>query len=227
MTKVRSQFPAPAYRPLDFNHGLLFTEVHHDRCRRLPSVTYFKRYRMEIDPSQSLPELAELPAGYFFFVAGDEALLPLHAEVKYRSFVEEIDSTVFPSLASRQGCRRLMQEIRRKTGFCAGATWLIGTSEETCGTVQGVCELHGVGAIQNLGITRRHRGKGLGKALLLQSLHGFRCAGVQRVDLKSPVRMTWPCNSTVTLVLVAVKPSIAPWMLFPARRRSRIPARLF
>ena len=149
----------------------------------LPSVTYFKRYRMEIDLLQSLPELAELPAGYFF-VAWDEALLPLHAEVKYRSFVEEIDSTVFPSLASRQGCRRLMQEIRRKTGFCAGATWLIGTSEETCGTVQGVCELRGVGAIQNLGITRRHRGKGLGKALLLQSLHGFRCAGVQRVHLE-------------------------------------------
>lgn len=147
------------------------------------SVTYFKRYRMEIDLLQSLPALAELPTGYFF-VGWDEALLPLHAEVKYRSFVEEIDSTVFPSLATRQGCSRLMHEIRHKSGFCSEATWLIATREETCGTVQGVREQGQVGAIQNLGITRQHRGKGLGKALLLQALHGFRCAGVQRVHLE-------------------------------------------
>jgi len=147
------------------------------------SVTYFKRYRMEIDLLQSLPALAELPSGYFF-VGWDEALLPLHAEVKYRSFVEEIDSTVFPSLATRQGCSRLMKEIRLKAGFCAEATWLIATREETCGTVQGVREQSGFGAIQNLGITRQHRGKGLGKALLLQALHGFRCAGVQKVHLE-------------------------------------------
>jgi ribosomal protein S18 acetylase RimI-like enzyme len=147
------------------------------------SVIYFKRYRMEIDLLQSLPALAELPTGYFF-VGWDEALLPLHAEVKFRSFVEEIDSTVFPSLATRQGCSRLMKEIRHKAGFCAEATWLIATREETCGTVQGVREQSGFGAIQNLGITRQHRGKGLGKALLLQALHGFRCAGVQKVHLE-------------------------------------------
>jgi ribosomal protein S18 acetylase RimI-like enzyme len=77
-----------------------------------------------------------------------------------------------------------MNEIRRKSGFCQEATWLIATREETCGTVQGVREQSGFGAIQNLGITRQHRGKGLGKALLLQALHGFRCAGVQRVHLE-------------------------------------------
>jgi ribosomal protein S18 acetylase RimI-like enzyme len=147
------------------------------------SVTYFKRYRMEIDLLQSLPALAELPPDYFF-VAWDEALLPLHSEVKYRSFIEEIDATVFPSLATRHGCNRLMHEIRHKAGFCPESTWLIATREETCGTVQGVRETSGFGAIQNLGITRHHRGKGLGKALLLQSLHGFRCAGVQRVHLE-------------------------------------------
>src|SRR5271156_6287260 len=93
-----------------------------------PSVTYFKRYRMEIDLLQSLPSLAELPAGYFF-VPWDEALLPLHAEVKYRCFLEEIDAVVFPSLSSRQGCSRLMREIRQKSGFCAEATWLVATRE--------------------------------------------------------------------------------------------------
>jgi len=147
------------------------------------SVTYFKRYRMEIDLLQSLPTLAELPVGYFF-VPWDEALLPLHSEVKFRCFLEEIDAVVFPSLATRQGCSRLMREIRQKSGFCPEATWLIATREETCGTVQGVREASGIGAIQNLGVTREHRGKGLGKALLLQALHGFRCRGLQRVHLE-------------------------------------------
>src|ERR1700677_3913178 len=116
------------------------------------SVIYFKRYRMEIDLLQSLPALAELPTGYFF-VGWDEALLPLHAEVKFRSFVQEIDSTVFPSLATRQGCSRLMKEIRHKAGFCAEPTWLIAPREETCRTVQGVRAQSGFGANQNLGIT--------------------------------------------------------------------------
>jgi ribosomal protein S18 acetylase RimI-like enzyme len=145
-------------------------------------ITYFKRFRMEVDLQQGLPGVPELPAGYFF-VPWDEALLPLHAEVKFQSFVEEIDATVFPSLGSRQGCGRLMREIRQKPGFCAGATWLLANREETCGTVQGVCDRQ-VGAIQNLGITPSHRGKGLGKALLVQALQGFRRAGAQRVYLE-------------------------------------------
>ncbi len=147
------------------------------------SVIYFKRYRMDVDLLQTLPTLAELPPGYFF-VGWDEGLLAQHAEVKYRCFLEEIDAVVFPSLATRQGCARLMREIRAKPGFCPEATWLIATRDETCGTVQGVREGRGGGAIQNLGVTRQHRGQGLGKALLLQALHGFRCRGVQRVHLE-------------------------------------------
>lgn len=145
-------------------------------------ITYFKRYRMEIDLQEGLP-CWDLPQGYFF-VPWDEALLPLHAEVKFHCFIDEIDATVFPSLGSRQGCSRLMREIRQKPGFCPEATWLLATPSETCGTVQGVCDRTGLGAIQNLGITRSHRGKGLGKSLLLQSLAGFRRQGASRVFLE-------------------------------------------
>ena len=35
--------------------------------------------------------------------------LPVHAEVKYKSFREELDSNVFPCLGDREGCRRLME----------------------------------------------------------------------------------------------------------------------
>src|SRR5436190_17710089 len=90
------------------------------------SITYFKRFRMEIDLRDPLPAVGDLPAGYFF-VPWDEGLLSMHAEVKFQSFIEEIDTRVFPSLGSRQGCSRLMREIRGKAGFCPEATWLIAT----------------------------------------------------------------------------------------------------
>jgi ribosomal protein S18 acetylase RimI-like enzyme len=53
-----------------------------------------------------------------------------------------------------------------------------------CGSVQGLRERSGVGAIQNLGIVPAHRGRGLGAALLLQALHGFAQAGLARALLE-------------------------------------------
>jgi ribosomal protein S18 acetylase RimI-like enzyme len=88
------------------------------------------------------------------------------------------------------GCKRLMTEISRKQGFLPGATWLAMTVDqyggglETCGTVQGICDRSGMGAIQNLGVTPAHRGRGLGTCLLLRALDGFREAGLARVFLE-------------------------------------------
>src|SRR5262249_9066660 len=53
-----------------------------------------------------------------------------------------------------------------------------------CGSVQGLRERSGLGAIQNLGVTPAHRGRGLGSALLLQALHGFARAGLARALLE-------------------------------------------
>jgi ribosomal protein S18 acetylase RimI-like enzyme len=39
--------------------------------------------------------------------------------------------------------------------------------------VQGLIDERGIGAIQNLGVVPDHRGKGLGRALLLKALAGF------------------------------------------------------
>ncbi|MEK6235218.1 MAG: GNAT family N-acetyltransferase, partial [Planctomycetales bacterium] len=41
-----------------------------------------------------------------------------------------------------------------------------------------------VGAIQNLGVTPEHRGRGLGRALLLGALHGFFAAGLRHAFLE-------------------------------------------
>ncbi len=60
-----------------------------------------------------------------------------------------------------------MHEIRRKSGFLPEATWLVACPAGYCGTVQGIRERPGMGAIQNLGVMPLHRGRGLGTALLL------------------------------------------------------------
>lgn len=152
-------------------------------------LTYFKRYRMEID----LPRLdfsrLQIPAGYRF-LAWSDSLLAAHAETKYESFKEEIDANVFPCLGEATGCHRLMSEIAGKPGFLPAATWLAacdrrdGQVAEYCGTIQGLRDRNGMGAIQNLGITPRHRDRGLGSALLLKSLDGFRRSGITRVHLE-------------------------------------------
>ena len=97
---------------------------------------------------------------------------------------------VFPCLADFDGCRRLMTEIAGKPGFLPEATWLVVRSHhlpgrvEYCGTVQGVCDQRGVGAIQNLGVVAEYRRNGLGTGLLLRALAGFRQTGVRRVYLE-------------------------------------------
>jgi ribosomal protein S18 acetylase RimI-like enzyme len=146
------------------------------------SIAYFKRFRMEIDLYDALP-VPVLPDGYYW-VPWDYTLVEPHADVKYYSFQDEIDANVFPSLGSRSGCYYLMREISRKAGFVAEATWLVGCPEGYCGTVQGVRERSGLGAIQNLGVMPLHRGRGLGKALLVQALNGFRRGGLGRAFLE-------------------------------------------
>lgn len=153
------------------------------------AVTYFKRYRMEIDLTRRLFTPPLLPTGYRLRV-WDEGLLEAHAEAKFRSFRLELDANLFPCFCDREGCLRLMSEIANRAGFMAESTWLLQfqrpgrVAPEPCGTVQGLEDDDGCGSIQNIGITPAHRGHGLGSSLLLQSLVGFRRAGLQRASLE-------------------------------------------
>jgi ribosomal protein S18 acetylase RimI-like enzyme len=140
-------------------------------------IAYYKRYKMEIDlEAVSGPAL---PEG-FRFTPWSRDLLETHAEVLFESFCQEIDAVVFASLGDRLGCQALMTEIVRKPGFVPEATWLLQGPCGPCGTVQGLRDRGGIGAIQNLGITNGWRGQGLGTALLLQSLRGFQLAGLHK-----------------------------------------------
>jgi GNAT superfamily N-acetyltransferase len=146
-----------------------------------PRVRYFKRYRMEIDLN-GLPPI-EMPTGYSF-AGWHPSLLESHAEALYASFFQGIDTLVFPSLSDRIGCQYLMTEIARRPGFEPWATWLLRFEDRSVGTIQGIRERSGLGAIQNIGVVWPHRGRGLGTALILQALHGFRLSGLGRAFLE-------------------------------------------
>ena len=146
------------------------------------AITYYKRFRMEIDLDGS-PATATLPPR-FAWVSWEEPLIDQHAEVKYQSFRGEIDACVFPCLGDRQGCQRLMREIRRKPGFLPQATWLIASPDGYCGTIQGVMDRGPIGAIQNVGVVPAYRGLGLGRALVRKALGGFYQAGLRRAYLE-------------------------------------------
>ena len=148
-----------------------------DSSRR---IVYFKRFKMEADLDR-LPAPV-LPPGYAL-LPWAPAHIEAHAEVLFRCFFSEIDAVVFASLGDPDGCRRLMTEITRKSGFVPGATWLLTCDGLACGSVQGIRD-RSVGAIQNLGVMAAHRGRGLGAQLLLQAMHGFRQAGARRTLLE-------------------------------------------
>ncbi|ADB16362.1 GCN5-related N-acetyltransferase [Pirellula staleyi DSM 6068] len=181
-------------------------------------VTYFKRFRMEIDlpaygpklPALSAtaiaggrslapPPLAVDPAlasqGYSL-LAWSPKLIEAHSDVKFRSFRFELDANVFPCLGDREGCYRLMGDIVKREGFVPQATWLAqcwpdnATRPDLCGTIQGISDGQGLGAVQNIGVTPTHRGKGIGSLLVRAALQGFAEAGCRRVFLEVTAQNT-------------------------------------
>ncbi|MEO1614395.1 MAG: GNAT family N-acetyltransferase [Planctomycetota bacterium] len=149
-------------------------------------MTYFKRYRMEFDLSGWYEDNLDVPPNYQLLPFSSE-LLREHANAKFNSFRKELDANVFPCLARRDGCLRLMRDISGRQDFVAGATWLIryqgGDQPLAVGTIQGLA-IDGWGAIQNLGIDPDHRGRGLGSVLVSKAAGGFRAAGLSRMHLE-------------------------------------------
>jgi GNAT superfamily N-acetyltransferase len=153
------------------------------------SVKYYRRYRMEFDFARTPLIEPVLPAGYHW-LPWHRRFLDRHSQVKHASFQGEVDSLVFPCLGQLHGCRKLMREICRQSSFLAEATWLITFRFDDwshitdCATIQGLGKSPTLGAIQNVGVVPEHRGQGLGRALVLRALAGFRSAGLKRVYLE-------------------------------------------
>jgi ribosomal protein S18 acetylase RimI-like enzyme len=146
------------------------------------TATYLTRHRMEISLNR-LPGVPSLADGHFW-VPWDARLIDVFAEVHYLSFRDTLDAQLFRSFGNRAGCWHVMNEIRNKPGFLPGATWLIAGPKGCCGCIQGVALSEDEGGIQNVAVLPRFRGRGLGKALVLQALQGFAMDGLRRATLE-------------------------------------------
>lgn len=150
-------------------------------------ITYFKRFRMELDLDRvDLSAPAVEPP--YRLIGWSERAIRDHARAKYASFREEMDATIFPCLARLDGCLRLMKDLAARDNFVPEATWLITHQPdrkpaEPIGTIQGL-SVENWGAIQNLGIAAPHRGHGLGAVLLARAAAGFRQVGLQKMHLE-------------------------------------------
>ena len=153
------------------------------------AMQQIRRYRMEIDLGRAVLPKPLLPDGYVWR-KWDPELLERHALVKWESFRSDFDSRVFACLGELDSCRRLMCEITRQRNFVPNSTWMIAFHPHDdwpaadCATIQGLKRSWRHGAIQNVGVVPDHRGQGLGRALVLQSLLGFRRARLKRVLLE-------------------------------------------
>lgn len=162
-------------------------------------IQYIKRYQMAFDlTKQNLPT-AVLP-GDFIWVPWKESLAEAHARVKYESFCNDMDGSLFPSFSTLEGCRRLMDVITSRSGFLPGTTWLIAYAPNPqdnpvyCATIQGIRHSPESGGIQNVAVAPNFRRRGLGEVLVRKALHGFRQAGVKKVALEVTAENTTAVN---------------------------------
>ncbi len=151
---------------------------------------FFKRYRMRVELPCRIPE--RTASDDVAFLPWHPKLLGMHALAKWESFRNEMDGSVFPCLADREGCRQLMRDIAGKNAFVPEATWLAvdrpGTEwESPLGTIQGLLTGPTQGAIQNIGVVPMARGRGVGRELIRRSLLAFHAAGCRNVTLEVTV----------------------------------------
>jgi len=152
-------------------------------------MSRFKRYLMEIDLRDSGAERGILPFGYRWQKWSAQQLAA-HAQVTFESFRREPDCILFPNLGRLAGCEQLMNAMTAHRGFLPGATWLVEHCDdqtnliEPCGCIQGLFLNSTTGAIQNVGVLPTHRQRGLGRALMLKALRGFRAQGLLTVSLE-------------------------------------------
>lgn len=132
-----------------------------------------------------------LPSGYVWLPWRSRLTEP-HGRVIYQSFSGDLDSVVFPTFRQLDACLRLMRSVASAGGFLPKGTWLIARPNEHareeydfCATIQGIRSNFATAAIQNVAVRPEFRRIGLGRAIVLKGLEGFRDSGCKVVTLEA------------------------------------------
>ena len=151
-------------------------------------IQYIKRLRMELRLQPPI-RAAELPDGYVWLPWKDK-LTDIHGRVIYQSFVHDLDGAIFPTFRNFEACLRLMRSFASSVNFLPRGTWLIARPKprsvegyEFCASIQGIRKGTATAAIQNVVVRPEFRRQGLGRALLLKAMEGFRASGCHWVEL--------------------------------------------
>lgn len=152
-------------------------------------IQYIKRLNMVFDfTDDTFLAIPELPPE-FRYVAWNPSMLEVHADIKHRGFRNDFDSRIFPTFRDYNRCVTLMKSISENPSFLPDATLLIANGYEDnlfeyVACIQGMRLSDEVGAVQNIAVLPDYRGRGIGRALLLQALREFRKYKVRRVTLE-------------------------------------------
>ena len=131
----------------------------------------------------------QLPLGCWF-VEWSACLIEPHADILHRSFKDDSDGAVFTSFRRYGHCFQLIESLASSPAFLPEATLLVAYGDpegifEYVANIQGLKFSDEVGMIQNVAVLPEHRRRGVGQALVVGALHGFRGAGVERVTLEA------------------------------------------
>ena len=148
-----------------------------------------QRSQMVFDFTKTALVPPQLPTG--FWLAGWScSLIEPHADVLHRSFRDDSDGVVFPAFRQYDHCYRLIEMLADSPMLLPETTLLIAYGDsndifEYVANIQGLKLSEDVGAIQNVAVLPEYRRRGIGRALVLSALQGFRRAGVKRVTLEA------------------------------------------
>ncbi|MDR1268517.1 MAG: GNAT family N-acetyltransferase [Planctomycetaceae bacterium] len=151
-------------------------------------LQYIKRLQMVFDFADFSFPVLKLPLG-FRYVEWNPEMLEIHADIKYRGFRNDLDARIFPTFRNYQQCVNLMKSISDSPSFLPAATLLIANGNEEglfeyVACIQGMRFSGEIGAVQNIAVLPDYRNRGIGRALLLGSLLGFRQHNIRRVTLE-------------------------------------------
>lgn len=160
-------------------------------------IRYVKRVEMELDLTRGELPSPTLPDG-FFWTAWNPVFIPTHAQILHAAFCNDLDGHVFPTYRQYEACEHLIRASSSAKSFAPEGTWLIGREESDatfsgaavgrpitfCAAIQGVRPSKRLGQVQNVSTLPQFRRHGLGRALVLKALHGFREKGRTKATLE-------------------------------------------